>query len=289
MTAAEDKNMAIIPLKCPKCGVGIQLDDQQETGTCQNCGSQFPFREAVQKYMGELAGKLMPDAEASPNPVVFTSTTTTINGKTTVNGQDVDLNDVISKVFGEQSGAKIMSTEPIPGYDLAENAVMAIRFLVARGQKIQAIKVFRQFTNADLKESKDVIDRLSSEITSAGASGKNNSNTVIRTAVTNETLSASNPPSYTPGNSMPERRENDPNIKSSRCYIATAVYGSYDAPEVRVLRRFRDEVLSRSLPGRAFIRVYYTLSPPVARRLQKAGRLNRMVRGLLDKLVRRLD
>ncbi len=56
------------------------------------------------------------------------------------------------------------------------------------------------------------------------------------------------------------------------CYIATAVYGSYAAPQVLVLRRFRDEVLKQSPAGRLFVRVYYRLSPAVARRLQSARR-----------------
>ena len=45
------------------------------------------------------------------------------------------------------------------------------------------------------------------------------------------------------------------------CYIATAVYGSYDCPEVWVLRRFRDNFLARKWYGRVFIRVYYAISP----------------------------
>ncbi len=54
--------------------------------------------------------------------------------------------------------------------------------------------------------------------------------------------------------------------KSSFCYIATMVYGSYDAPEVMVLRKFRDEVLQRSWLGRKFIRVYYKYSPSLVRK-----------------------
>ena len=73
------------------------------------------------------------------------------------------------------------------------------------------------------------------------------------------------------------------------CYIATAVYGSYDCPQVWTLRRFRDDTLRATSLGRWFIRTYCRLSPPVARRLKHARRLNALVRALLDRVVERLD
>lgn len=73
------------------------------------------------------------------------------------------------------------------------------------------------------------------------------------------------------------------------CYIATAVYNSYDAPEVRCLRRFRDEVLSTSIFGRLFISLYYFFSPPIAEWLKKTRRINMAVRKILDKVVMRLN
>jgi DNA-directed RNA polymerase subunit RPC12/RpoP len=77
--------------------------------------------------------------------------------------------------------------------------------------------------------------------------------------------------------------------KSGGCYIATAVYGSYEAPEVMVLRKFRDEVLTKSLLGRVFIKTYYVLSPPVANWLKSAKRTNKIVKVLLDNLVNKLQ
>lgn len=77
--------------------------------------------------------------------------------------------------------------------------------------------------------------------------------------------------------------------KKEGCYIATAVYGSYNAPEVITLRRFRDETLKKSFLGRLFIKVYYRLSPPVANRLKNAHSINKAVRKILDKWVNRLN
>ena len=74
---------------------------------------------------------------------------------------------------------------------------------------------------------------------------------------------------------------------SEGCYIATAVYGSYDAPQVMTLRKFRDETLRTTAPGRWFIRTYYRLSPPVAEKLKNAKHINAFVRKLLDKWVER--
>jgi hypothetical protein len=71
--------------------------------------------------------------------------------------------------------------------------------------------------------------------------------------------------------------------------VATAVYGSADAPEVQVLRRFRDSVLLHSLPGKFCVRVYYAWAPSLARGLERRRWAMRALRGALDKFVRRLE
>ncbi len=53
------------------------------------------------------------------------------------------------------------------------------------------------------------------------------------------------------------------------CFIATACFGSPLAPQVELLRSYRDEVLRSRAAGRAFARFYYRHSPPVARFLAR--------------------
>lgn len=52
----------------------------------------------------------------------------------------------------------------------------------------------------------------------------------------------------------------------SKCYIATACFGK-DSNEVIILRNYRDEVLSKFIIGRLFIKFYYFTSPSMVRYL----------------------
>ena len=45
------------------------------------------------------------------------------------------------------------------------------------------------------------------------------------------------------------------------CFIATAAFGSYAEPHVKLLRDFRDQRLLTNMPGRWFVRMYYRYGP----------------------------
>ena len=72
---------------------------------------------------------------------------------------------------------------------------------------------------------------------------------------------------------------------SQGCYVATAVYGSYDCPQVWTLRRFRDQVLAEKWYGRAFIRLYYAVSPTAVRLFGQTEIFQDFFRGVLDPWV----
>ena len=77
--------------------------------------------------------------------------------------------------------------------------------------------------------------------------------------------------------------------KSGGCYVATAVYGSYDCPEVWTLRRFRDNVLAKTWYGRLFIKLYYAVSPTAVRLFGDADWFQSFWRGRLDSMVSNLQ
>lgn len=81
----------------------------------------------------------------------------------------------------------------------------------------------------------------------------------------------------------------EPGAKTKEgCFIATAVYGDSDTVELHVLRSFRDTILLRYQLGRMCVNLYYKWSPPVASYLARNELPRRIVRTMLDRVVRLL-
>jgi hypothetical protein len=67
----------------------------------------------------------------------------------------------------------------------------------------------------------------------------------------------------------------------SGCFIATAVYGRVEMPEVKILQRFRDQTLLPTRLGRGFVNAYYLLSPPMANLIRDSERGKAIVKKIL--------
>jgi hypothetical protein len=71
----------------------------------------------------------------------------------------------------------------------------------------------------------------------------------------------------------------------SGCFIATAAFGSYRAPEVILLQKFRDRILLTNAPGRLFVEYYYWLSPSLAGVISQYDSLRSATRLALKPLI----
>lgn len=76
---------------------------------------------------------------------------------------------------------------------------------------------------------------------------------------------------------------------SSQCFVATTVYGDANHPSVVSLRRFRDGRLNTYFAGRVFVRIYYSIGPHLSNVVGRSDRLVKLVRGMLEYFVRRID
>lgn len=72
---------------------------------------------------------------------------------------------------------------------------------------------------------------------------------------------------------------------STKCFIATAAFGSPMEKEVMVLRQFRDEHLLTNWAGRGFVAGYYRMSPPIANWISHRSFARTVVRGWLWPVV----
>jgi len=78
-----------------------------------------------------------------------------------------------------------------------------------------------------------------------------------------------------------EKKKEKEEKKESGCFIATACFGNYDAPEVKILRQYRDNVLLKSFIGKIIVSIYYFISPPFARLIEKSEMLKKVIRKYL--------
>jgi len=76
-------------------------------------------------------------------------------------------------------------------------------------------------------------------------------------------------------------RFNDKPASKGGCFIATAACGSAYAPEVELLRGFRDRVLAPRAMGREIVALYERCSPPLAQSIAAHPGIRKAVRVLL--------
>ena len=92
-----------------------------------------------------------------------------------------------------------------------------------------------------------------------------------------------------PNNDEAKQYLNKNQSASGGCYVATAIYGSYDCPQVWTLRRYRDYTLAETWYGRTFIDTYYAISPTLVKWFGETEWFRNMWKPKLDRMVKSLN
>ncbi len=73
------------------------------------------------------------------------------------------------------------------------------------------------------------------------------------------------------------------------CYIATCVYGSYNCPQVWMLRRYRDFCLRKTWYGKILVKTYYLISPSLVKIFGQTNWFKTIWKKPLDCIVEKLQ
>jgi len=72
------------------------------------------------------------------------------------------------------------------------------------------------------------------------------------------------------------------------CFIATAAFGTPLAQELNVLRNYRDRTLLKTALGKALVKCYYKVSPPLAEIIKTTEAMRKPVRLLIQTILKHL-
>lgn len=244
--------MELKDAKCPNCGGQLKLNPNLEKGMCTYCGTEILVSEAIQKFSGEISG-------------IATTKSSMLHAFNQLEDGDFD---------GAMKAFKhVIETEPTNAeayFGMFKCSVVIADYYKRKNAGMQRAipQYYEDLSEAVQKYGRRAVQYASEPERTQYANEVN--------AIVDDIQSYANQP-------QPQ------NNSSGGCYVATAVYGSYDCPEVWTLRRFRDFRLAQTWYGRMFIRTYYAVSPTIVKWFGDTEWFKKMWRGKLDAMVNKLQ
>lgn len=252
--------MPLVPAQCTQCGAIVKVDDTKDANICHYCGTAFVTEKAINNYhitnnmnisnatinvSGVSAENLLLRAEQFEGQGDYTKAKEYYNRVL-----DIDATNQTAL-----RGLERLSSLYFGQTRITKDQFEQVHHYMDIGEKLNAIKLIREFSGLGLKEAKDIADNFNSINFHAPQAAAPTANATTK----------------------------------SGCYIATAVYGSYDCPEVWTLRRYRDNTLATCWYGRMFVRLYYAVSPTLVKIFGTSNWFKQLWTPLLNKMVIKLN
>ena len=260
--------MPLVPAICTQCGAQIEVDNTHAAGVCKHCGTAFITEKAINNY------------------------NTTVNNN--FDGANVTFN-VESELERELKAIEAL-IKLNQNKDAEEKAFRLTQKYPHEARAwLWSARLFEHYLYEYLEQNPNWNsleycdgDAAATSIKNAYALGDDSVKQEID-AMRQRYMAAFNRKQIQIASTPVETETTSVNKKSSHCYIATCVYGSYDCPQVWTLRRFRDYTLAETWYGRAFIRCYYTISPILVKWLGNRKWFRTFWKNRLDSIVSNLN
>lgn len=325
----EKEKKVLEALTCPNCNGEVELDKNQEFGFCKYCGTKLQNTaikkinakvkidtedeikklyilarrakdnddaEKAEKYYSRILNEVPNDWEAQFFSTYFSCKQTTIAN---MGSSCMKLGKTLKSVFSLIKTSDLSETEKIEVYKIIDYNTLNYYLLILNNVLTKAN------TYIDTCDSTFVTNFLTEHfqgitfllLTLGDELNKVNlKEEALRAYKSTETTFSYISPETV--NAIVERIKSidptytyTPKVQNQKngCYVATAVYGSYDCKEVWTLRRFRDYYLDERFFGRLFIKVYYAVSPTMVKLFGKNKHFISFNKRILDKFVNKLN
>lgn len=287
-------------LTCEMCG-GTDLIKQDGVFVCQNCGTKYSLEDAKKMMVEgtvEVAGTVKVDNSSFVQKYID-------NARRALGKEDYE---EVEKYYNmvEQNSPNNIEAVFFSAYGRVMQSLFETEYY-KREQKFKVLnnsisviddyyevttenkeEVIKKISEALFKMYKSNYLRLVNQIAGVGtASWQILLFRSVNTAFLAELESIRNKHDEQYIDELIEKHENA--FKNNGgCYVATCVYESYDCPEVWTLRRFRDDKLAKTWHGRAFIHVYYAISPKIVKLLGEKKWFKKFWKNKLNRMVEKL-
>lgn len=190
-----------------------------------------------------------------------------------------------------------------PTNPLTPEQTAEITALAQSQRLIEAIKRYRELTNASLAEAKAAVEALAAAPPIPGAEPKpqralgqptleveildmlRGGGAGAKIPAIKRYREATGADLSVAKKAVEELGEKHGLLKKSNCFVATAVFEDDAAPAVMVLREWRDTQLVRHWPGRLFIAAYALIGPALAVLPRHSAGLRRILKRGLNRFA----
>lgn len=277
--------MPLVKAQCTNCGASLEVDSSKEAAICPHCNTPYIVEKAINNYT--------------------TNVTNNINAENVViNAKDKGDFTVERNVLLSYSGNQTVVVIPDSVKEIGKSAFAECKYITDVVVPVGVVKIgayafhgCSRLENINIPEGVTIIED------SAFSQCKSLKSIVIPSSVkeigtyafsdcVKLTSVAINGNCYVRDSTFfrcKSLKEMPKCAKARGCYVATCVYGSYDCPQVWTLRRYRDDTLGATRRGRAFIHLYYAVSPTLVKWFGKTKWFKMMWRPKLDRMVKKLN